>query len=169
MKQILTHINDCFVFEPEVHHDDRGFFTELYKKSHLENFRIKQSNCSFSKKGVLRGVHKTPYAKLVSCIKGKIYDVCIDLRPNSITYKDYFGIELSGQNIQLLYIPPYCGHGFLALEDSIVMYYQDQEYNAALDENYCYKDYNIPWPECPTILSHKDKQVCRSSNIAYEV
>jgi dTDP-4-dehydrorhamnose 3,5-epimerase len=113
-----------------------------------------------SKTGVLRGVHRTPYAKLVTCIRGKIYDVCVDLRLDSPTYNMTFGIELNSNNLFSLYIPPYCGHGFLALEESVVLYHQDGEYDRTLDETYCYKHFDIKWPKEPLLVSNKDSDIC---------
>jgi dTDP-4-dehydrorhamnose 3,5-epimerase len=103
-----THINDCYYYSPSIHTDHRGLFLEAYKASEFANFLPSQTNCSISKKGTLRGIHRTPYAKLVTCVKGKIYDVCIDLRPDSKTYNQYFSIYLDDISFQSLYIPPYC-------------------------------------------------------------
>lgn len=155
-----TSINGCIVIRPTVHRDERGVFSEIYKYSNLHHFKPIQSNCSISKRGVLRGIHRTPYAKLVTCVKGRVYDVCVDLRPDSDTYLKYFGIELDSANLMSLYIPPYCGHAFLALEDSILVYHQDNEYNSNLDETYCYRNYGIQWPDQPTIVSKKDTLSC---------
>lgn len=157
----MTNIKDCIVFCPNLYQDSRGIFTEVYKTSMSPiDFQIKQTNCSVSKAGVLRGIHRTPYAKLVTCVKGSVYDVCVDLRPDSPTYQDYYGILLNSDNMCSLYIPPYCGHGFLALEESVLVYHQDQEYNKTLDETYCYKQYKISWPKEPLIVSEKDLGAC---------
>lgn len=155
-----TIIPDCILLKPDIFKDSRGVFTEIYKQTILPKFIPIQSNCSISKTGVLRGIHRTPYAKLVTCISGKIYDVCVDLRPNSPSYKETFGVELNSSNMYSLYIPPYCGHGFLALEQSIVIYHQDDEYSKIVDETYCYKQFNIRWPQDPLIVSDKDLNIC---------
>lgn len=155
-----TNIADCIVFRPDIHRDGRGIFTEIYKRSVLNDFQLVQSNYSMSEIGVLRGIHKTPYAKLITCVSGKIYDVCVDLRPDSKTYKQTFSIELSGDNLISLYIPPYCGHGFLSLETSIVIYHQEQEYDKNKDIAYCYKNFSIKWPMEPIIVSQKDQDAC---------
>lgn len=157
-----TNIIECYYIKHKTYSDNRGFFTEIFKGSEIPQLKVKQSNCSISKKGVLRGMHRTPYAKLVTCVKGSIYDVCLDLRPESKTYEQYFGLELNENNLTSLYIPPYCGHGFLALEDSIVIYHQGSEYDQAVDETYCYKSYNIAWPSSPTIVSTKDQNACEN-------
>jgi dTDP-4-dehydrorhamnose 3,5-epimerase len=156
-----TTISECVILKPLIHQDNRGRFTEIYKTSSMPYFKPMQSNCSISKPGVLRGIHRTPYAKLVTCLKGRIYDVCVDLRPDSNTYRKTFAIELNSFDLNALYIPPYCGHGFLALEESIVLYHQDQEYDASLDETYCYKHFDINWPKVPSIISDKDLSICR--------
>jgi len=156
-----THIKDCIWLEPTQFDDNRGTFCEIFKQSWLPSFKSAQSNYSFSKRGVLRGIHRTPYAKLVTCVKGTVYDVCVDLREDSPTYQQYFGICLSEYVLNSLYIPPYCGHGFLALEDSILVYQQTEEYDKAKDEAYCYKQYNINWPMEPSIISEKDNGRCK--------
>ena len=156
-----THIQNCFWIEPKIFEDHRGVFSEIFKNSRSEPlFKPMQSNYSFSKKGVLRGIHRTPYAKYVTCVKGEVYDVCVDLRPASKTYKKYFGITLNETNLYSLYIPPFCGHGFLATEDSILIYQQNEEYDSNVDEAYCYISYGINWPFKPDLMSEKDKSKC---------
>jgi dTDP-4-dehydrorhamnose 3,5-epimerase len=157
-----TNIPDCVVVQYKPFYDNRGIFCELFKQSVIPWFKPAQSNYSFSKKGVLRGLHRTPYAKLVTCVHGSVFDVCVDLRENSHTYGQHFGITLSSD--KALYIPSYCGHAFLAMEDSIVIYYQDGEYNSSTDETFCYKNYKIEWPDTPIYLSHKDSVGCDESN-----
>lgn len=159
--ELTTPIKDCLVFTPVVHKDRRGIFTEIYKFSSCNNFTTKQTNCSISKKGTLRGIHRAPYGKLVTCVKGEIYDVCVDLRPDSQTYNQYFSIYLNNINFQSLYIPPYCGHAFFSIKNSIIIYNQGEEYNASKDETYCYCDYNITWPFEPLHISDKDHNVCK--------
>ena len=155
-----TIISDCLWIEPKQFDDNRGIFSEIFKQSALPSFKPKQSNYSFSKKGVLRGIHRTPYAKLVTCVHGTVYDVCVDLRENSPTHGQHFGICLSQTVLNSLYIPPYCGHGFLALEDSILVYQQTEEYDPNKDQAYCWKNYNINWPMEPSIISRKDENIC---------
>lgn len=163
MIRINNHIPDCIILDYDQFHDARGYFSEIYKSSCLPHFKPVQSNYSFSKAGVLRGIHRTPYAKLVTCIHGGIFDVCVDLRENSPTYKKYYSIELSPFDHKSIYIPPYCGHGFLALEDSLVVYHQDQEYNSSVDETYCYSVFDIQWPiswSTEIKQSIKDQNAC---------
>lgn len=161
MKIYNTNITDCIYIEHNQFMDERGVFVELYKETAIPEFIVKQSNYSFSNRGTLRGIHRAPYGKLVTCVFGKIYDICIDLRDNSPTYKAYFGMELNESFIQSLYIPPYCGHAFIALENSIVIYHQNDEYKKEFDEVYCYKNFDIQWPLQPNIMSDKDSHSCQ--------
>lgn len=157
-----TYIQNCFWTEPKIFEDHRGIFSEIFKNSTSEPlFKPAQSNYSFSKKGVLRGVHRTPYAKYATCVSGLVYDVCVDLRPTSTTYEQYFGMILDANKLTSLYIPAFCGHAFLALEDSVLIYQQNQEYDPKLDESFCYKNYNINWPNAVEIISEKDNNICQ--------
>lgn len=169
MNKYDTNIQKCFWIEPKIFQDHRGIFSEIFKNSSSEPlFKSVQSNYSFSKKGVLRGVHRTPYAKYITCIHGEIYDVCVDLRPTSPTYEQHFGIFLNSNKLTSLYIPPFCGHAFLALTDSVLVYQQEQEYDPKLDETFCYKNYNIHWPyerlSNSFIVSEKDKNACNEKS-----
>lgn len=150
-----THIQDCIVYTPKIIPDYRGFFSELY--NNLYNINIKQINCSFSHKGVFRGIHEASFAKLVSCVHGRIIDFCVDLRSDSPTYLQYFSIELSQSNYKQLYIPPYCGHGFFALEDSVVVYAQNDIYSTDKEKTHCYKNFFLDIPDINLILSDKDR------------
>lgn len=165
MKTLQTNIPDCKVLEHDQFNDNRGVFIEFFKQSSLPYFDPQQTNYSYSFAGVFRGIHRTPYAKMVTCVLGSVYDICVDLRPESPQYNQYFGIELSDKNLKSLYIPPYCGHGFLALTDSVLIYHQDQEYDKALDEAFCYKDYGIIFPTNISTISLKDEASCGKSHL----
>lgn len=144
-----------------MHLDSRGVFSEIFKNSHIKDpFKIAQVNYSFSKKGVLRGIHRAPYAKYVTCVQGEVYDVCVDLRTDSPTYKQYFGVVLDAKKLNSIFIPSFCGHAFIAAVDSIVLYQQGDIYNPDTDEAFCYKDFDIKWPINPEIISNKDKVSC---------
>lgn len=152
-----TKIKDCLVIEFTKNYDHRGHFEEIFNNHYNISFP-KQINHSFSKKGVLRGIHVSPYYKLISCIKGKIFDVCIDLRKDSESYLKNFSIVLEqGDNKQFL-IPAFCGHAFLALEDSDIIYSQGGIFNKDLDLNVAWNDkkIKIDWPEMNYIISEKD-------------
>jgi dTDP-4-dehydrorhamnose 3,5-epimerase len=157
---IHTNIQDCLLIKPKIYKDNRGRFSEIYKDQIGNILDCKQINYSYSKKGVLRGIHKTPYAKLVTCALGEIFDVCLDLRENSPSYGQYFCAKLNPDSMQQLYIPPNCGHGFYSFNKSIVIYMQEKIYDPNVDETFGYNRYNIPWPEKPTIMSQKDLAAC---------
>lgn len=161
MKINQTHIDGCFYTEPNLFVDHRGVFSEIYKNSIFDS--CKQVNYSHSKYGTLRGIHRTPYAKFVTCVYGKIYDVCLDLRPESKTYLQHHAIVLDSEHLNSMYIPPYCGHAFLALENSVIVYLQTDIYNKDFDQTFCYKNYNIRWPTLDKdyIISQKDNTICQ--------
>lgn len=148
---------DAFFCDGARYYDHRGYFQELFSQKHLPHFKVTQINCSVSNKNVLRGLHVAPFAKLVFCVKGSIFDVVADVRKDSKSYLKYDSVILSGHNEKAIYIPPHCAHGFLAMEDnSIVIYAQDGIYNPDLESivNYADPKLNINWPLA--ILSEKD-------------
>ena len=156
------------IIEPRAFADDRGFFLESYKKSDFVkngiDIEFLQDNHSLSSKGVLRGLHyqKPPYtqAKLVRVIKGLVWDVAVDIRKNSPTYKKWFGIELSEENRRMFYIPEGFAHGFLVLSDAAEFLYKTTDYWAPEYERtiaWNDPDLAIAWPLKTTpILSNKD-------------
>ena len=162
-------IKDVILIKPKIFGDNRGFFMESYKKSEFFANGIKvefnQDNHSKSTKHVLRGLHfqKAPYeqAKLVRCSKGRIYDVALDIRPNSKTFKQYVKVELSEENKCMLYIPAGFAHGFVALSDEVELLYKaSAEYNKDADCGIIYndEDINIDWGiDFEPILSEKDR------------
>lgn len=162
-------IPDVILIKPEVFYDERGFFMETYKKEDFENAGIKgefvQDNQSKSRSGVLRGLHfqKEPYAqaKIVRCIKGKIYDVAVDLRRNSLTFGKHVSVILSEENRFQLYIPRGFAHGFLALSDAEVIYKADSVYAPEYEAGLIWNDpaVDIPWPNENPILSPKDRKL----------
>lgn len=162
-------IKDVILVKPKVFGDNRGFFLESYKKSEFfENgidVEFNQDNHSKSSARVLRGLHyqAAPYAqaKLVRCSKGRIYDVAVDIRPNSPTFGKYVKVELSEENKQMLYIPAGFAHGFVVLSDEAELLYKASgEYNQNADRGilWCDKDINIDWGiDFEPVLSEKDK------------
>lgn len=166
---IKQDIEDVILIKPKAYEDSRGFFMEFYKKSIFSRYGIEddfvQDNFSFSNKNVIRGLHfqKEPYsqAKLITCLKGKIIDVVVDIRLNSKTFKKYVKVELSSENKNILYIPKGFAHGFLALdEENIVLYKTTSEYNKNSDCGIKWddKELNIDWGiDFEPILSLKDK------------
>ncbi|RPD94361.1 dTDP-4-dehydrorhamnose 3,5-epimerase [Aureibaculum marinum] len=164
-----TKLKGVYLIELEKINDKRGFFSRLWCKRELEelnlNANVVQSNISYNKKkGTLRGLHfqKAPYeeTKYVRCTQGAIYDVVVDLRPDSPTYKQWLGIELSEKNETMLYVPEGFAHGYLALEDhSEVTYFVTQFYQPDAEGGVRYDDpgFQIEWPIPVTEISDKDK------------
>jgi len=163
-------IADVIIIEPRVFPDERGFFMETYKHSEFAAQGIReifvQGNQSRSARGILRGLHfqKQPKAqgKLVRAITGTIFDVAVDLRPDSKTFKDWIGVELSADNRSLLYLPHDCAHGYQSLEDdSEVFYMVSGVYVAESGRGFRWNDpaFGIEWPEInPLILNERDRQ-----------
>lgn len=168
-----TYLKGCFVITPKVFQDDRGFFLESFNKLKFEKetgvyTNFVQDNLSKSSKGVLRGLHfqkdKFAQAKLVNVIKGKVLDVCVDLRKESSTFGKHFSIVLDNLNKKQLYIPKGFAHGFLVLEnDTIFSYKCDDYYNKESESGIIYNDkyLDIDWrfSENQLIISEKDKQL----------
>ncbi len=155
---------------PKVFSDDRGFFMEMYKASDffmagITDFFI-QDNFSQSTKGVLRGLHYQlpPFAqgKLIRCIHGGIYDVAVDIRRNSPTFGQWFGLEMSADDYKMIYIPAGFAHGFYTVSDiAEVVYKTTAEYTPDHDRGILWSDpdLNIGWPGDHIILSPKDEQL----------
>ena len=173
MNKIETGIKGVYIIEPAIHGDNRGWFMETYnietfKQLGIENNFI-QDNMSYSaNKGTLRGLHyqKAPYsqAKLVRCNKGKVIDIAVDLRKDSVTYGKYVSVELSEENKRMFFIPRGMAHGFLTLTDDVEFIYKcDNLYNKESEGGIIYNDpdININWDELlngiEPILSDKDK------------
>lgn len=134
-------INGLYIIEPAVHGDSRGYFMETYNKRDMEEFGLNmnfvQDNQSMSVKGVLRGLHfqkRYPQGKLVRVIKGKVFDVAVDLRKNSVTYGKWFGVELTEENKKQFYISEGFAHGFLVLSDIAEFCYKVTDFYHPGDE-----------------------------------
>lgn len=157
MKVIETKIQGVLIIDTDVYGDNRGYFTETYNKTKYEALGIStefvQDNMSFSaKKGTLRGLHwqNPPYAqaKLVSCAKGTIIDVAVDVRKGSPTFGQWVSVELSAENHRQLFIPRGFAHGFLTLTDDVVFRYKcDNVYNKAYEGGMRYDapEVNVDW------------------------
>jgi dTDP-4-dehydrorhamnose 3,5-epimerase len=171
---IDTEIPEVKIIKPKVFEDVRGFFLEFYKKSDFEkaglNVEFVQDNHSKSVKGVLRGLHfqekPCEQGKLIRCIKGKIFDVAVDIRPDSPYFKKWVGVELSEENKLMLWIPPGFAHGFLTLSEEAEIIYKvsNSEYSPVYDRGIIWndQDVNIKWPLETIdnlILSEKDKKL----------
>ncbi len=168
MKFAETPLPGAFVIELEPHSDERGFFARSWCRNefieHGLNAELVQCNVSFNhKKGTLRGMHyqAQPYAetKLVRCTQGGVYDVIIDLRPDSRTFNEWFGVELSAENRKMLYIPEDFAHGFLTLADKTEVFYQMSAFyepTAARAIRWNDSAFKIDWPGKVEIISDKD-------------
>lgn len=160
-------IKDLLLIEPQLFHDERGFFAETYKKSDFEKMGIfdefVQDVTSFSHENVLRGLHyqNPPKAqsKLVRCLVGTILDVAVDIRKNSPTYGQWVMVELSEENKKMLYIKEGFAHGFIALKPAVVHYKVSNEFSKKDEGHIRYDDptINITWPIKDLILSEKDR------------
>jgi dTDP-4-dehydrorhamnose 3,5-epimerase len=141
MKATKTPIPGVLVVEPRVFDDDRGFFLESYNEKTMAaagiTGRFVQDNHSFSHRNVLRGLHYqigSPQGKLVRVIQGEIFDVAVDLRRSSPAFGNWYGCSLSGENKQMLWIPPGLAHGFLVLSESAHVLYKATDFYAPQDE-----------------------------------
>jgi dTDP-4-dehydrorhamnose 3,5-epimerase len=163
-----TKVAGAFLIEPEPVADERGFFARSWDREEFQarglNPRLAQCSISFShRKGTLRGLHYqvAPHqeAKLVRCTRGAIWDVALDLRPGSATYRAWFGVELSAANRAMLYIPEGCAHGQLTLTDDTEVFYQiSAPYAPAAARGVRYDDpaIGIKWPGEVTVISDRD-------------
>jgi len=169
-KLISTDFNDVMLFEATSYRDDRGSFKEAFNKeiSELANIDFIQDNESYSKYGVLRGLHfqKSPceQSKLVRVSYGVVQDVVVDIRPSSSTYGQWKSFELSSDNNYNLFVPRGFAHGFLVLsKEAVVNYKVDNYYDSTLDSGIRYDDerLDIKWnlPSEDMILSDKDKNL----------
>jgi len=167
MKFNKTSLPDVLLINPSVYGDDRGHFfesfnSEIWKAQGLTSEFV-QDNQSFSKKGVIRGLHfqNAPHAqgKLVRVIMGKVLDIAVDLRPESPTFGKYELFELDAENGNMVYIPEGFAHGFAALEDSIFQYKCTGLYHKASEGGLRWDDpsLNIPWGVANPIVSDKDQ------------
>ncbi|MCW9709140.1 dTDP-4-dehydrorhamnose 3,5-epimerase [Fodinibius salsisoli] len=169
MKVIKEPLPGLLVIQPDVYEDDRGFFLETWQQQRYKNIGIEeefvQDNWSRSTKGVLRGLHfqkKYPQGKLVSVRQGKVFDVAVDIRPESETFGKWYGNELSDQNHLQMYIPPGFAHGFCVLSKVADFNYKCTEFYHSNDEGgIVWNDSNldIKWPIENPIVSNKDKQL----------
>ena len=163
-----TELTGAFLIELEIITDERGFFARSYCQDEFKarglNTNIAQCNISYNKlRGTIRGMHfqDAPYeeAKLVSCIRGSIYDVIIDLRRSSQTYCKWFSVELSDTDYKMLYVPEGFAHGFQALEDNATVFYQMfQFYKPEYSNGVRWDDpaFGIEWPLPVSCINTKD-------------
>jgi dTDP-4-dehydrorhamnose 3,5-epimerase len=163
-----TKIKGAFIVDLELQRDRRGFFARTFCTQEFEarglKSNIAQCNLSFNyKKGTLRGMHyqmpPSQETKFVRCVQGAIYDVIIDLRPESISYLSHIGVELTAKNYLALYIPDSCAHGFQTLADETEVSYQMGDFYAPeYSSGYRYDDpaFGIEWPLAISEIAEKD-------------
>jgi dTDP-4-dehydrorhamnose 3,5-epimerase len=164
-----TDLFGVWVINPDPHEDDRGRFMRAWCArefaEHGLNFSPVQANLGLSiQKGTVRGMHlqESPAleAKLVRCTRGAIFDVALDLRPESPTYNKWYGVKLSAENGRMLYVPEHCAHGYQTLEENTEMYYMASEFytpNAARGVRFNDPAFNIQWPLVATVVSEQDR------------
>ena len=169
MKFTETELKGAYIIDIEPFVDERGFFARAWCQNEFEEHglttRIAQANISFNhKKGTLRGMHYQvpPYGevKIIRCTRGALYDVIIDLRPDSETYRQWIGVELSAENHRILYVPEQFGHGFQTLQDNTEATYQVSEFYApGAERGLRWNDpaFGIAWPLEVTVISEKDQ------------
>lgn len=161
-------IPDLIMIQPQFFADNRGFFSETYKKSefvkHGINQEFQQDNTSFSEANIIRGLHYQKYpfaqAKIVRCTKGKIYDVAVDLRKGSPAFGKWLGVELSSENGLMLYIPEGFAHGFSVMspDGALVAYKASSEFSKESEGGILYNDktLGIDWKIDAPVVSDKD-------------
>ena len=171
MNFIKTKLEGCFIIEPKIFKDERGYFVESYNKNVFdkgvgENINFVQDNQSFSSKGVLRGLHyqsgEHAQAKLVRVLQGEVLDVAVDIRPNSQTFGAHVTLLLSAENGKQLFVPRGFAHGFVVISETATFFYKcDNFYNKASEGGIIYSDktINIDWQFLTNelLVSEKDQ------------
>ena len=173
MNFIPTKLSGCFILEPKIIQDERGYFVESYNKNVFDkgiesDVRFVQDNQSYSSRGVLRGLHyqtgEHAQAKLVRVLQGEVLDVAVDLRPNSKTYGQYKSVLLSAENHKQFFVPRGFAHGFLVLSQTATFFYKcDNFYNKQSEGGIIFNDQtiNIDWqfPINDLLISSKDQEL----------
>jgi len=170
MKFTETKIKGVYLLDPKRFEDDRGFFAPAFSAREFETRgmagRFVESNISFSRRrGTIRGMHyqAAPHGqdKLIRCTRGAIYDVAVDLRPDSPTFKEWIGVELTAENRSMVYVPGDCGHGFQTLEDDTEVFYMvSQPYAPESGRGVRWNDpsFGISWPDAgsPVLIARDE-------------
>lgn len=169
MHFIETCIPGAWVIGPDLHQDERGRFLRAWCarefSEHGLQFTPVQANMGYSvAKGTLRGMHfqEAPAleAKLIRCTRGAMFDVLLDLRPESSTYGNWYGIELTADNGRMLYVPAHCAHGYQTLQQDTEMHYLTSAFytpGAATGVRFDDPAFSIQWPLTPTVISQQDR------------
>lgn len=178
MNYTETKLKGCFIIEPQIFNDKRGYFFESFNQKKINEFlgysiNFVQDNESFSSKGVLRGLHyqtgEFAQAKLVRVVKGSVLDVAVDIRKDSPTFGQHVSVELNGENKRQLFVPRGFAHGFIVLSETVILSYKcDNFYNKDSEGGISYKDstLSINWmlPESSFIISEKDLDLPKLEN-----
>lgn len=171
MKFTETRLAGAYVIETERFDDERGFFARSFCQKEFKeaglDIQIAETNISFNKrKGILRGMHyqlpPKAQGKLVRCVKGAVYDVILDLRKKSPTYRQWISVELRENDLKMLYVPPEFAHGFQTLENDTEIFYMMTNFYApksARGIRWNDPSFNIQWPILPPFLSEKDRNL----------
>ena len=177
MKITQTQLPGVSLIQPEIHEDARGFFTETYQSQRYREGGIDatfvQDNLSRSERGVLRGLHfqvEKPQGKLVSCLRGSVFDVAVDVDPSSSTFKQYVAVELNEENHLQMWIPPGYAHGFCVLSEVADFHYKCTEfYQPSLERGVFWNDpdIGIRWPVTSPTLSAKDGALPRLAELSH--
>lgn len=169
MRIFPSDLKDVLIIDLEKHGDDRGWFARAFCEEEFSkagiSFHITQTNISFNQEqGTVRGLHYQAHPKwepkIVRCTRGQIFDVAVDLRPQSASFCKWIGIELSAENGRALYLPPGIAHGFQTLTDRCELYYlMGEVYDPSLARGVRWDDpaFAIEWPLKPTVVSERDK------------
>lgn len=166
MKITRTKFEGLLLLEPAIFRDKRGKFFETFREKEYKEAGIKepfvQDNVSVSQKNVLRGLHiRKDQGQMLTVLSGKIFDVVVDLRPGSPTYKKHFSVEISSDHPQQIYMPPGFAHGFCVLSDEATLHYKcTQYYNSEKEKGVLWSDsdLNINWPVKNPIVSERDQR-----------
>lgn len=159
----LERVAGAYLVEHDRYRDPRGFFEEIYSSARYGPIARAwpQINVSRSVRHAIRGLHRSPYDKLGTCVAGKLFDVVVDLRPESPTFRGWEGVWLDGENCRQLFVPARCGHGLYAAEDgSVFVYAQSGLFHppAEVEVNWRDPDLAIAWPEADAyVVSDKDR------------
>lgn len=171
MQYIPTKLEGCFIMEPKIIYDERGYFMESFNQKSFseainQEINFIQDNQSFSSQGVLRGLHYQTgahaQAKLVRILSGEVLDIAVDIRPGSSTFGDYVAVVLSEENKKQFFVPRGFAHGFLVLSETATFFYKcDNFYNKESEGGIIFNDpqINIDWqfPANQLIISEKDQ------------
>jgi dTDP-4-dehydrorhamnose 3,5-epimerase len=166
MNVVETSLPGVLIIEPKVFGDERGFFMETWNGRRYEEAglpdRFVQDNLSYSARGVLRGLHfqnPQPQGKLVSVLRGEVFDVAVDIRVGSPTFGEWTGVTLSAENKRQFYVPPDFAHGFLVTSEEALFFYKCTEFYSPSSEGivlWSDPDIGIEWPTDAPTLSERD-------------